>query len=147
MFSTQLRVISRLQHWQCELKYNKFFRDALNIGNRHCHDTYGTAIANILHLARLGMTTFDSSIAGLGGCPFAPGASGNVGTEDLIYALEMEGYHTGLLFNLDRKADRRLSIVEQLAPIAETGQWISEQLGRQSASKVGRAILARAARA
>ncbi|KAL8279606.1 hypothetical protein RQP46_007919 [Phenoliferia psychrophenolica] len=63
----------------------------------HCHDTYNTSIASILTCLTHGITTIDSSIAGLGGCPYSPGATGNVATEDVVYALESSGYSTGLL--------------------------------------------------
>jgi len=62
----------------------------------HCHDTYGTALTCIAKGIELGIRTIDSSIGGLGGCPFAPGASGNVATEDVLYFLEKEGFSTGL---------------------------------------------------
>lgn len=62
----------------------------------HLHDTYGTALANVLAGLELGISTFDSSAGGLGGCPFAPGASGNLATEDLIYMLDGMGIHTGV---------------------------------------------------
>jgi hydroxymethylglutaryl-CoA lyase len=62
----------------------------------HFHDTRGTALANILASLDMGITTFDSSIGGLGGCPYAPGASGNVATEDVLYMLEQMGIHTGI---------------------------------------------------
>jgi hydroxymethylglutaryl-CoA lyase len=62
----------------------------------HFHDTYGTALANVVAGLQLGITTFDSSAGGLGGCPFAPGAAGNVATEDLVYLLERMGIATGV---------------------------------------------------
>ena len=62
----------------------------------HFHDTYGTAMANIVKSIEMGITTFDSSIGGLGGCPYAKGASGNVATEDVNYLLTRMGYETGL---------------------------------------------------
>ncbi|WP_078546633.1 hydroxymethylglutaryl-CoA lyase [Litchfieldia alkalitelluris] len=62
----------------------------------HFHDTRGTALANILISLDMGITTFDSSVGGLGGCPYAPGASGNVATDDLIYMLDSMGIHTGI---------------------------------------------------
>jgi hydroxymethylglutaryl-CoA lyase len=65
----------------------------------HTHDTYGQALANILCSLDYGIRTFDSSIAGLGGCPYAPGAKGNVATEDVVYMLHGSGYDTGI--NLD----------------------------------------------
>ena len=63
------------------------------------HDTRGTALANVLAGIDLGITTFDSSIGGLGGCPYAPGASGNLATEDLVYMLSGMGYETGVDFD------------------------------------------------
>lgn len=69
----------------------------------HFHDTYGTAIANVVEGLRHGITTFDSSAGGLGGCPYAPGASGNLATEDLIYLLEGLGIETGV--NQDKLAN------------------------------------------
>lgn len=65
----------------------------------HLHDTYGTALANVLAGLELGITTFDSSAGGLGGCPFAPGASGNLATEDLVYMLDGMGIETGVNAN------------------------------------------------
>ena len=62
----------------------------------HSHDTHGTALANVLASLNMGITLFDSSIGGLGGCPYAPGASGNVATEDLLYMLHGMGIHTGV---------------------------------------------------
>ena len=85
------------------------------------------------------MRVFDSSVAGLGGCPFAPGAAGNVATEDLVYALEQEGFDTELFPARTEGVD--LSAL--LLPFAQTGQWVSECLGKQTASKVGRAMLAK----
>lgn len=86
----------------------------------HYHDTYGQALANIYTSAEEGVRTFDSSVSGLGGCPYAPGASGNVATEDVVYMLHGSGFETG--------AD--------LDALIETSLWISEALGRQPASKV-----------
>ena len=92
----------------------------------HFHDTRGQALANIVTCLEMGITTFDSSIAGLGGCPYAPGASGNVATEDLVFMLEGMGYSTGT----------------DLDALVATGLWISEKLGRQSTSKVSQAMAA-----
>ncbi len=64
----------------------------------HMHDTRGTALANVLAGLELGVTTFDASVGGLGGCPYAPGASGNLATEDLVYMLDGMGYETGIDF-------------------------------------------------
>jgi hydroxymethylglutaryl-CoA lyase len=97
----------------------------------HYHDTYGQALANIYASLELGMATFDASVAGLGGCPYAAGASGNVATEDVVYLLHGLGIETGV----------------DLARLAETGRWICELLGRESGSKVGRALAAQKARA
>ena len=95
----------------------------------HYHDTYGMAIANIYASLELGMAVFDSSIAGLGGCPYAAGASGNVATEDLLYLLNGLGIETGV--DMDR--------------LLAAGQFILQQLGRQPAAKAAKALLARRA--
>lgn len=91
----------------------------------HCHDTYGMAIANIDQALSLGISVVDSSIAGLGGCPYAPGASGNVATEDVVYLLD--GY--GIEHGIDRNA------------LVATGEWISQALNRPNGSKAGAALL------
>jgi len=91
----------------------------------HCHDTYGQAIANIAQALGMGIRCVDSSVAGLGGCPYAKGATGNVATEDVIYLLEGLGYETGV--NLDRLID--------------AGQFITNALKRENTSKVARALL------
>ena len=95
----------------------------------HYHDTYGMAIANIHASWQHGVRTFDSSIAGLGGCPYAKGATGNVATEDVVYLFEGLGAETGI--DLDKLVD--------------CGGWISETLGRAPVSRVGRALLAKRA--
>ena len=92
----------------------------------HYHDTYGMAVANIYASLQCGVAIFDSSVAGLGGCPYSPGASGNVATEDVVYLLDGLGIATGI----------------DLAALAATGAWISGELGRASNSRVGRALLA-----
>lgn len=94
----------------------------------HFHDTYGQALANVHACLELGVRVVDASVAGLGGCPYARGASGNVATEDLVYMLHGLGLHTGI--DLDQ--------------LAATGRWISAELGRETGSKVGRAIAGRA---
>lgn len=94
----------------------------------HFHDTYGQGVANVLASLDEGIAVFDSSVAGLGGCPYAPGASGNVATEDVLYLLHGLGIETGV----------------DLAAVAETGAWISSTLGRPNAARAGRAILAKA---
>jgi len=92
----------------------------------HYHDTYGMAIANIYASLQLGMATFDSSVAGLGGCPYAKGASGNVATEDVVYLMHGLGIETGI----------------DLAKLAAIGDWISSALNRPNGAKAGRAICA-----
>lgn len=87
----------------------------------HCHDTYGMAIANIHTALQLGIAVVDSSVAGLGGCPYAQGASGNVATEDVVYLLNGLGIEHGV--DLDR--------------LVAAGQFISDELGRVNGSKVG----------
>jgi hydroxymethylglutaryl-CoA lyase len=96
----------------------------------HFHDTYGQGVANVLASLEEGITVFDSSVAGLGGCPFAKGATGNVATEDVLHLLEGLGIATGI--------DR--------VKLAEIGAWISDELGRPNGSRAGRALLARAER-
>jgi len=86
----------------------------------HFHDTYGQALANIWAAIGEGVTVFDSSVSGLGGCPYAKGASGNVASEDVIYSLHQSGYETGI----------------DLDALIETSVWISEKLGRKPGSKV-----------
>lgn len=95
----------------------------------HYHDTYGQALANILASLERGVATFDSSVAGLGGCPYAPGATGNVASEDVLYMLDGMGFETGV----------------DLKKLAAAGQFISAALGREPASKVARALAAKAA--
>ncbi|MEG0010080.1 MAG: hydroxymethylglutaryl-CoA lyase [Aeromonas sp.] len=94
----------------------------------HFHDTYGQGLANLLPALERGIRTIDCSVAGLGGCPYAPGASGNVASEEVVYLLHGLGMHTGV--DLDK--------------LAATGQWVSEQLGRANGSRVGRALHAKA---
>jgi hydroxymethylglutaryl-CoA lyase len=93
----------------------------------HFHDTYGQGLANVLASLEEGIAVFDSSVAGLGGCPYAPGATGNVATEDVLYLLRGLGMSTGT----------------DLSMVAETGAWISGLLGRRNESHAGRALLAR----
>jgi hydroxymethylglutaryl-CoA lyase len=89
----------------------------------HFHDTYGQALANILACLELGVSVVDSAVAGLGGCPYAKGASGNVATEDVVYMLEGMRIETGL--DLNR--------------LCQAGHFISEKLLRSSGSKVAKA--------
>ncbi len=93
----------------------------------HYHDTYGQALVNIYASLELGLATFDASIAGLGGCPYAAGASGNVATEDVIYLLNGLGIETGV----------------DLDALADAAAFISQALNRPPASKVARALLAK----
>src|SRR5258706_246296 len=97
----------------------------------HYHDTYGQPLANIYASIELGVATFDASVAGLGGCPYAKGATGNVATEDVVYMLHGLGIETGV--NLER--------------LAATGLWISSVLQREPGSKAGKAIAAKKAQA
>jgi hydroxymethylglutaryl-CoA lyase len=91
----------------------------------HFHDTRGTAIANILESLKLGVTTFDSSLGGIGGCPYAPGAQGNVSTEDVVFMLEGMGLKTGV----------------DLAKLIEVNHWMAKQMDHPLPSKVGKAGL------
>jgi isopropylmalate/homocitrate/citramalate synthase len=95
----------------------------------HFHDTYGQALANILACLELGVATIDSAVAGLGGCPYAPGASGNVATEDVLYMLDGLNIDTGIDF----------------AAVVAAGQYICDALGRPPTSKAAQAFLAKAA--
>jgi hydroxymethylglutaryl-CoA lyase len=90
----------------------------------HYHDTYGQALANIYASLEMGVATFDASVAGLGGCPYAAGASGNVATEDVVYMLNGLGLRTGV----------------DLGRLVEIGRWICGILGREPSSKVNRAF-------
>jgi hydroxymethylglutaryl-CoA lyase len=90
----------------------------------HFHDTYGQAVSNAWTAFQLGVRAFDSSVSGLGGCPYAPGAKGNVSTEDLVYLFERAGISTGV----------------NVQKLAETGQWISQQLGKDNDSRAGAAL-------
>ena len=98
---------------------------ALNDVSGHFHDTYGQALANTLAALQLGVWNFQSSVAGLGGCPYAKGATGNVATEDVVYMLNSMGIDTGI--DLDRLID--------------AGVFISEALGRKPNSRVATAVL------
>ena len=95
----------------------------------HFHDTYGQALSNTLAAMQLGVWNFQSSVAGLGGCPYAKGATGNVATEDVVYMLHGMGIETGI----------------DLDGLVDTAAWISEQLGRAPQSRVARALLAKRA--
>ena len=93
----------------------------------HFHDTYGQAIANIYAALECGVYTFDSAVAGLGGCPYAQGASGNVATEDVLYLMHGLGITTGV----------------DIYQIVRAGEAICTQLGRENQSKVAKALLAK----
>ncbi len=95
----------------------------------HYHDTYGQALANIYASLEAGVKTFDSSVAGLGGCPYAKGATGNVATEDVVYMMNGLGIATGV----------------DLEKLRQAGEFICAQLGREPASKVARALAAKGA--
>ncbi|CAI5781650.1 hydroxymethylglutaryl-CoA lyase, mitochondrial isoform X1 [Podarcis lilfordi] len=89
----------------------------------HCHDTYGQALANTLVALQMGVNVVDSSVAGLGGCPYAQGASGNVATEDMVYMLNGLGIHTGV----------------DLTKLLDAGTFICKALNRRTNSKVAQA--------
>lgn len=97
----------------------------------HFHDTYGQALANILACLEMGIHTFDTSVAGLGGCPYAKGATGNVASEDVVFMLHGMGIETGI----------------DLDALVDAGAFISDVLGRPSVSRAGKALLARRSRA
>ena len=94
----------------------------------HFHDTYGQAIANVWAAFELGVRTFDSSVGGLGGCPYAPGAKGNVATEDLVYSLHQAGINTGV----------------DLAQLCSVGDWITRELAISNSSRAGAALINKA---
>ena len=93
----------------------------------HFHDTYGQALVNTVVGLEHGIRTFDSSVGGLGGCPYSKGATGNVATEDLVYCLHSLGAKTGV----------------DVEKVAEIGAWISKELSRPNDSRTGKAMLAR----
>ncbi len=97
----------------------------------HFHDTYGQALANIYACLEMGIASFDTSVAGLGGCPYAKGATGNVATEDVLYMLHGLGIDTGI----------------DLAKVVAIGQWISGVLGRKAFARAGNAMAAKMAAA
>jgi hydroxymethylglutaryl-CoA lyase len=94
----------------------------------HFHDTYGQALANIYAALQDGIAIFHASVAGLGGCPYAKGATGNVATEDVLYLMNGLGIETGV----------------DLAQVVEIGDFISKSIGRQNVSRAGKALLAKA---
>jgi hydroxymethylglutaryl-CoA lyase len=95
----------------------------------HFHDTYGQALANIVGALQVGMSVFHASVGGLGGCPYAKGATGNVATEDLLYLLDGLGIETGV----------------ELDAVVSAGDWISQKMGRENGARAGKALTARKA--
>ena len=95
----------------------------------HFHDTYGMAVANTYAALEAGISTFHASVAGMGGCPYAKGATGNVATEDLLYLFQGLGIETGV----------------DLAKVVDIGQWVSGLLGRKGQARAGNAIAAKRA--
>ncbi len=93
----------------------------------HFHDTYGQALANIYASLEVGVSIFHSSVAGLGGCPYAKGATGNIATEDVLFMLQGLGIHTGI----------------DLDAVVDAGQFISAHLGRKAVSRAGNALAAK----
>ncbi|XP_043268923.1 hydroxymethylglutaryl-CoA lyase, mitochondrial [Venturia canescens] len=114
-------------------KFHLLLREIRNVSSDmkefaiHCHNTYGQGIANVYASLENDIRIFDSSVAGLGGCPYAAGASGNIATEDLLYLLHGQGMKTGV--DLDK--------------IIASGDWISQQLQRDNQSRVGVAMLSK----
>lgn len=97
----------------------------------HFHDTFGQAMVNTLVGLEHGIRTFDSAVGGLGGCPYSPGATGNVATEDLVYSLESLGVNTGI----------------DLSEVSKIGDWITSEIGKPNDSRAGKATLAKLRRA
>ncbi len=93
----------------------------------HYHDTYGQAVANVIKSYDMGLRAFDSSVAGLGGCPYAKGATGNVATEDVVYMFERAGVSTGV----------------DLQQLSEVGDWISQKVNQKNGSRAGSALVAK----
>ena len=93
----------------------------------HFHDTYGQAVANVVRAYDMGLRAFDSSVAGLGGCPYAKGAKGNLATEDIVYTFEQSGIDTGV--NLEK--------------LVSVGEWISRELGQPNGSRASSALFAK----
>ena len=103
--------------------------EAFHVGglSGHFHDTYGQALANIYASLELGIAIYHSSVSGLGGCPYAKGATGNVATEDVLYMMNGLGIATGIDLDL----------------VVDAGQFISQQLGRKGSSRAGNALAAK----
>ncbi|WP_394248446.1 hydroxymethylglutaryl-CoA lyase [Vibrio profundi] len=113
---TPLRIARMLEHVEKKMEFDKVAV--------HFHDTWGQALANIYQAITMGISTIDSSVGGLGGCPYAKGASGNVATEDVLYLCQGLGIHTGI----------------DLKEIVKTAWFINQQLNRQPSSKVALAM-------
>jgi hydroxymethylglutaryl-CoA lyase len=96
----------------------------------HFHDTYGQALVNTAVALEQGIRTFDSSVGGLGGCPYSPGATGNVATENMVYFMETLGMDTGV----------------DLDAVSDIGAWITGEIGKGNESSVGKAVLGARAR-
>jgi hydroxymethylglutaryl-CoA lyase len=97
----------------------------------HFHDTYGQAIGNVYAALEVGIATFDASVAGLGGCPYAKGATGNVATEDVLFLLDGLGIETGV----------------SIDAVVDAAAYVSGALGRKPVSRVANALLAKRASA
>jgi len=97
----------------------------------HFHDSFGQAIVNVKEAYRMGIRAFDSSVGGLGGCPYSPGAKGNVATEDVVCLFDTMGVNTGV----------------DLTKLAHIGDWITEQLGVSNGSQISSALVANSKRA
>ena len=93
----------------------------------HFHDTFGQALVNTLVSLEHGIRTFDSAVGGLGGCPYSPGATGNVATEDLVYMIHSLGADTGV----------------DMDEISRIGDWITREIGKENSSSSGKATMAR----
>jgi hydroxymethylglutaryl-CoA lyase len=93
----------------------------------HFHDTFGQALVNTIIALEHGVRTFDSAVGGLGGCPYSPGATGNVATEDLVYTLHSLGAKTGI----------------DLEEVSRIGDWITSEIGKANSSSAGKATLSR----
>lgn len=111
------------------LTMEKMIKDLLKITSAdklaiHCHDTYGQALVNICTALELGIKVVDSSVSGLGGCPYAAGATGNVASEDLVYMLHGMGAETGV----------------DLKKLIDAGHFISEKINKPTASRVNKAM-------
>ncbi|KAI7689525.1 hypothetical protein KC353_g19565, partial [Hortaea werneckii] len=93
----------------------------------HFHDTFGQALVNTLISLEHGIRTFDSAVGGLGGCPYSPGATGNVSTEDLVYMIHSLGADTGV----------------DMDEVSRIGDWITREIGKENSSSSGKATMAR----